>query len=588
MHQQRELFGGYLAIAVALVLLALLGAARHFDLKLLDQEFRLLRKWRVVPANPDVVLIGIDEETVRTFPEPFALWHRYFADVLQVLAVLKPAAVGLDVVLPERSYDSIAPGHDRDLVRALILGRTSFPLVLGLTSEADGRVRSLHAPFASAVGEGGTGLALFPVDADNVVRRFDERLAEDGAQLPTLAGQLSRKLGREPGQGVIDYSVGPAFDYVPMHAFLAAAQAGEVERLRSAFAGKIVLIGPALRFEDHKPQPVNLAGWETSQLDAPGLLLHAQSLRSILGGGLIRDLSPAWSVALALVFALLWFVPAGLWRTPVLVLLSGAALAAGSLVLLEHRIHLAIGLPLVAVAIAAGARVGLQATRAFLQRRRLREALVGYVSPQIAEDVIAGRVAAGFEGRRYHLCVMFVDMRDFTPRSERMEPEDLMRLVNRCFEEFVAAVHESEGTVVQFLGDGIMAFFGAPNPLANPSDAAMGAAEKMFGRLEGLNMQLRSQGIAPIRIGVGLNVGDAVVGNVGASSRYGYAAVGDVVNVAARLEGLTKELGYPLVCSRAVAEAASMRAGLVALGAKSIKGHSAVEVYGWNPLAPKD
>jgi adenylate cyclase len=582
MRRQRALLAGYLALASVLVVLGLIGATHHFDLWLLDQELRLLRTWRVAAPATEVVLIGIDEETARSFPEPMALWHRHFADLLRALAELHPIAVGLDVVLPERSYDSIAPGYDRELVRGLVQGRNAYPLVAGLTTDSAGHPRPLHPTYAAAVGEDGIGLALYPLDSDSEVRRLDERLAAGDATLPTLVGQMVRKLGREPGHGIIDYSVGPAFDYLPMHSFLAEWNTGELEHLRSAVAGKVVLIGPVFRFEDRTVQPLNLARWEDQREDAPGLLLHAQSLRSILGSGLIREVAPSWSIVLALVVALIWFVPPGVWRTPLLVLVPLGLLLGATIILMDHHRHLQIGLPLLAVAGANAGRVALQAVQAFLQRRRLRDALSGYVSPHVAEDVLAGRLAAGFEGRRYHLCVMFVDMRDFTPRSERMAPEALMRLVNQCYEEFVAAVHQFGGTVVQFLGDGILAFFGAPNPLDNPSAAALNSAQDMFARLARLNAKLESQGMDPIRIGVGLNLGDAVVGNVGTRSRYGYAAVGDVVNVAARLQGLTKELGFPVVCSRAVADATKYP-GLVALGEKAIKGHTAVTVYGWDP-----
>jgi adenylate cyclase len=371
--------------------------------------------------------------------------------------------------------------------------------------------------------------------------------------------------------------------YLPLHTFLAMWQAGDLANLRRAVKGKIVLIGPVFRFEDHRQQPLNLALWETQRLEAPGLLLHAQSLRSIFGNGLIQETSPVWSIILALMIALIWFVPAGFWRTPPLAFLSVALLFGVAMILMNRRLYLEIGLPLLAVVGAVTGRIGLQATQTFFQRRRLRDALSGYVSQHVAEEVLAGRLAGGFEGRHYYLCVMFVDMRDFTPRSEHMAPKDLMRLINRCYEELVAAVHQSEGTVVQFLGDGILAFFGAPNPLDNPVDAAMASVDNMFLRLKRLNAELATEAIAAIRIGIGLNVGDAVVGNVGTRSRYGYAAVGDVVNVAARLEGLTKELGFPVICSRAVAEAAGTRCGLVALGEKAIKGHSAMVVYGWQP-----
>ncbi len=154
-----------------------------------------------------------------------------------------------------------------------------------------------------------------------------------------------------------------------------------------------------------------------------------------------------------------------------------------AVLLLNSGVYLQIGLPMLAVVTTIIARGGYQAVLSLQQRRRLRAALSGYVSSHVAEEVLAGRLSAGFEGQRYRLCVMFVDMRNFTPRSEHMAPEEVIRLVNRCFEELVGAVHQFGGTVVQFMGDGIEAFFGAPNRLDNPARPALEAAKEMLRRM---------------------------------------------------------------------------------------------------------
>ena len=582
----RRGLAGYAILACVLALLGLSGLPQRLDLWLLDQEMRWLRAWRVVAPVQEVALIGIDDQTVQSLPEPIALWHHHIADLLNAVAALQPRAVGLDVVLPERSYDKIAPGYDRQLVRGLVKALNVCPVVLGVTVDAARQPRRLLKEVEALAGREGTGLVLWPLDADHAVRRFDERLAHDGGTVPTLAGQIARRLGRDPAHGIIDYSIGQPFDYIPMHTVLAAWRSGAIEHLRPALAGKVVLIGPLFEFEDRKLQPMNLARWESARNDAPGLLLHAQALRSILGSGLIRELAAGWSAALALCVALIWFVPATLARALALVLVPALLLLAGGVLLMHWGWYLGLALPLLAVPASVVSRAAYQAAASFAERRRLRAALGGYVSPQVAQDVIDGKLAGGFEGRRYRLCVMFVDMRNFTPRSERTAPEEIIRLINACFEEMVAAVHEQGGTVLQFMGDGMMALFGAPNALDNPARAALDAAREMFKRIDRQNATLIERGVEPIRLGVGLNLGDAVVGHVGARARYGYSAVGDVVNVASRIEGLSKEVGFPVVCSRAVAEAAGPAYALVPLGDKPIKGHSPVSVYGWEPMQP--
>jgi class 3 adenylate cyclase len=583
MTRRRQLALGFLLLVLAVLALAASGWTSRLDLALLDAEFRLLRKLRQADSPQKVTLIGIDEATTAAFVEPMALWHPHYGSMLEALALLRPKAVGLDVVLPARSYDAVTPGYDLALVRGLIAGSRAYPLVLGITADDEGHPRPILHAFLAAAGEGATGFILWPLDPDSVVRRFDERLGRDGDAVPTLVGQIARRLGRDPGRGLIDFSIGAPFTYVPMHELVRAYRAGEVEPLRAQFEDSIVLVGSVLRLEDRKLQPILLAGWEQGHKDAPGLLLHAQALRSIFAAGLIQPAPPALPIGLALVATLLWFVPATPLRVGLLLTLPSAALLGASLLLTGRGVFLGVTPVLVAVWLTVSARGVYEAADRVRQRRQLRAALAGYFSPQIMEEVLEGRLSPALEGRRYMLGVMFADIRDFTPRSEALDPEALVQILNRYFEEAVACVHAHGGTVDKFLGDGMMAFFGAPNALLDPAGAALAAAKDLFSRVAALNRQLKVEGQPPIQIGIGLNAGYAVVGHVGARSRHEYTAIGDTVNVAARMEGLTKDTGYPLVCSASVAASAGDSAGLIALGERSVKGHSPMAVYGWRP-----
>ena len=126
-----------------------------------------------------------------------------------------------------------------------------------------------------------------------------------------------------------------------------------------------------------------------------------------------------------------------------------------------------------------------------------------------------------------------------------------------------------------------MAIFGAPKSLENPSVLAFAAARRILAMLPELNAELAAEGKAALSIGIGLNVGEAVIGHVGSKTRHDYSAIGDTTNAASRLEGLTKEVGMPLVCSQAVFEALGRPQGFVALGERAIRGRSPMVLYGW-------
>jgi adenylate cyclase len=197
------------------------------------------------------------------------------------------------------------------------------------------------------------------------------------------------------------------------------------------------------------------------------------------------------------------------------------------------------------------------------------------------EEILAGRIHPEMGGSKRFVCVLFSDIRGYTTRSERMTPEEVIRFLNRYFERAVGLIHERGGAVTSFMGDGIMAVFGAPKPLDNPCREAFEAARAMLDHVTEINSRLRAEGEAAMDIGIGLHAGEAVIGHVGSAARHDYTAIGDVTNVASRLESMTKEARHHIVVSRVVAERLGEEAGLVLLGPLAIKGHSPVEAFGY-------
>jgi class 3 adenylate cyclase len=293
---------------------------------------------------------------------------------------------------------------------------------------------------------------------------------------------------------------------------------------------------------------------------------------------------PLWVLALLGLLAAGAFWVAGNFVIGALVTLAaGTAMVAVSTWLLAHHTYLPTAAFLLTLIVAVGARMLYEASLQLQERRRLRRAFGAYVSPDIMRDILRSDPPPGLGGERYWLCVLFADIRGFTERSERTDPEATIRLLNLYFSEVTASIHGAGGTLDKFIGDGVMAFFGAPQRLDNPCIPAMMAAQDMLERLPRLNAALALEGEAPVAIGIGVHCGEAVVGNMGSETRNNYTAIGDAVNVASRLEGLTKDVDFPLVCSELAFENLIDRTGFVKLGPRPIKGHQPVVVYGWRP-----
>jgi len=557
---------------------------RALDLPLFDLEVLVLRRLAPVDDVPEVVVVGIDEQTLEAFPEPIALWHDHIGQLFCALAEARPTVVGLDVNLPDRSYDFLLPGVDRRLLSGILTLRRVAPLVLGMTVDASGKPRSIYPPFVSVAGPDSTGYVLWELDSDRVVRRFSEALAEDGSRVPTLVGQMARKLGCEVGSGLIDFTRGAAFSYVPLHQVVAWYEAGDIRRLRKEFEGHPVLVGSVLPFVDRHFLAVDLAGWDEHDRYSPGVLSHAQALRSILGHGLIQTIPTSLVMVLSLAATSLWWLSRRPLTAAGVLAVEITGLGALACWLLRVGYWLPVSSLVLSSTLAVVCRGVVELVRQALERRRLRGAFAGYVSPAVLDEILGGRLHPGLGGGRRRVCVLFSDIRGFTTISEKRAPEEVIALLNRYFKQWTEAVQAHDGTIDKFIGDGIMAFFGAPNTSEEPEKDGLSAACDMLGRLERLNQQLAAEGRPELEIGIGLHVGEAVIGHVGSPQRHEYTAIGDVVNLASRLEGLTKEVEYRLVCSQAVVDALG-EDGFVFLGDQPIRGHTPIRVHGWRDSA---
>jgi class 3 adenylate cyclase len=574
------------AAFVAIALTALIGQASDWmallNAKLLDAEFSVWRSLGTERAQRDVAVIGIDVDDLREFSDPRDFWHAQYGRLLTALAQVKPSVIGLDIVFPERSYQHLIPGLDQSLLKGLLATRGQVPVVLARTVDDFKNFREIFAPYVAMVGPEAVGSVVVCKDDDEVVRRFDEYLcdAQRAEAVPSLAGLMAKQLGvQRDWRGWIDYRIGEPIQYLPFRDVVRWAENAD-PKLTATLAGKPVLLGFILPFEDRRTVPVDLASWEPGNRSVPGVLVHAQVLRTMLNGGLVQPVATWVVYALSILGAAFIFLHSGL-RTTALYALYLAGLAGAMLFALRAGWFLEGAGPALAVTAAVTGRFLNDAVGQARERATLRNAFGGYVSPEIMSEILAGRIRPGLGGKRERVCILFSDIRDFTTRSEFMAPEALIEMLNRYFSEMTRCVHEQGGTVDKFIGDGMMCFFGAPKPLEQPAQSAVAAARDMLARLDRLNASFKEQGLAPLAIGIGLHVGDAIVGHVGSDDRHEYTVIGDAVNTASRIEGLTKKLGHALVISRDVWAELKERENFTPLGEHPVKGRSSVEVYGY-------
>lgn len=215
------------------------------------------------------------------------------------------------------------------------------------------------------------------------------------------------------------------------------------------------------------------------------------------------------------------------------------------------------------------------------QEQRLMSTLCRYVTRQVAEEILKDRDRLKLGGTRSSVSVLFSDIRNFTTISENSTAEEVVHMLNEYFTRMLDPVFRYDGTLDKFIGDAIMAVFGAPIPQENDAENAVKAALEMRRALKWYNVDREGRGELPIDIGIGITKGEAVSGNIGSEQRMEYTVIGDTVNVASRLEGLTKNYDYKILVNEQVYNDVKDKIACVDLGFAQVKGKGGgVHIYG--------
>ena len=530
-----------LAAAVPAALDAL-GGLHRVELSTFDGRLSIRGDQR---PRSDVVLVGLDSRTTSAFGRP------PLPRSIHARAIDRLRAAGARVIAYDLRFQSKTdPREDRALIAAVARNR---PIVLA-TFDPDGEpipVPAAH-PDPERIGAVPASIGV-PTDSDGKVRK----LLYAPVELPTLpvrAAQLA--LGRrvresefEDNTAWIDFPGPPGT--VRAHSLVDVVRGRTPRR---AFADKVVVVGPT--------DPIEKDVLDTPTSDSPmaGAEVQANSIATILSGFPLRS-AAAWLDALLLAVMAGAAPLLGLRRSVRLVLVG--ALAAAVLFLVAAQLAFNGGrvvdvtAPVLALIIGAGGTLIVHYALTTRERRHLRSVFARFVPPEVVDEVIE-RVDDDLRlgAVRREGTVMFCDLRGFTSFAEALEPERVVEVVNRYLSEMTEAILASGGTLVSFMGDGIMALFGAPTEQPDHAERAVRAAREMLSeRLPRFNSWLRAQGIEhEFRMGIGLNSGPVMSGNIGSPQRLEYTALGDTTNTAARLEGMTKGTDHQLYIAESTCE----------------------------------
>ncbi len=328
----------------------------------------------------------------------------------------------------------------------------------------------------------------------------------------------------------------------------------------------------------------------------PGVERHATIIANILrGDALQRRDTTAWRdlgaiVVLGLVTGWLGSILPWLWGMVVTLLLAAGYVVLNVLALTRLGLWINLLFPFLTVVITYGVVTLYKYLTEARQRRMLRRAFRYYLDPTVVEQVSQHPERLALGGEQRELTVLFSDIRDFSTFSEGLIPEDLVQLLNEYFNAMTKAVVADDGTVDKYIGDAIMAIYGAPLPQPDHAYRACHTALRMLDDLQGLQPHWHERGLPVIHIGIGINSGSMVVGNMGSDLRFAYTAMGDGVNLGSRLEGANKEYGTRIIISEATWEYVKDRLATRELDVIRVKGKvhptRIFEVLGELPFTP--
>ena len=579
------------AVAAGFTLAAASGMFYRAEQALADSWYQ---KSQALSGN--MVLVGIDQRALDSIG-PYQQWGReVIADAVKTLNQSEdchPAVIGIDVLYTGKTQAEAderlarAAGQYGNVVVACAAEFGSSPVPDGDSDYRMDRffVQAFDEPYEALKNETEQGHINAMMDRDGILRHhlLEIRLP-DKKTVPSLSLVVAKKYAESKGEELLGLppTDSRGFWYLPFsgapgHFDESISIADVISRQVPAeyFNGKIVLIGPYA------------AGLQDSYLTAIdharpmyGVEYQANAVQALLDGDFKKEAGVGWQ--LAVLFAALMVSAAVFWKRPAFFsTMAWLFVSGGYLILCRWLYNRGVVLKVlwipVGMTVLYGGSLVFNYGQAALEKRRVEKTFKRYVAPEIVNELMKeGSKALNLGGEMTEIAVIFVDIRGFTPMSEALTPDQVVKILNQYLTLVSECILKNGGTLDKFVGDAAMAFWGAPLTMS-PKECAGKAVRAAMDMVEGsreLSEELETKYGRTVSFGVGIHMGNAVVGNIGSPRRMDYTAIGDTVNTAARLE--SKAPPGKIYISRAVANILEWEIDVTSLGnSVELKGKAA-------------
>jgi adenylate cyclase/guanylate cyclase len=579
----------------------------------------------------------MDEESLRTAPfkgAPMLTWTGEIGRVLSATLEGGAKVAGFDIVIPTSIELSEIPfgegmlgervrGFDRDFLRALAGAASNGKVVLGEILLGNQPVRPSPGQRIAVRQQQNIRPLNVHSDSDDIVRRLPLSFTVNGAQVPSMAVELaSRALGaapefddrgrlmlagyrvpgRVPNTMTLNFEGGaddiPTFSFADLRA---CAVKNDKDYFRRWFEGKVVIFGTVLYIEDRRFTSKRFAtGIEGARIPRcaadstpvtaarrastiAGVYIHATAVNNLIARNAVSEPGPLLRLLISMLFAALAATAA--WRfRPLSAALAWMAVIvasiAGATIAFNHALALPIAEPFLASLFALAATIGFRFVVADKDRRLLQKSFALYLAPHVINRMLSSNKLPELGGETRNVTVFFSDIEGFSLIAEKMSPDSLMELMNEYLSAMTDVIERHGGYVDKYIGDSIVAVFGAP---ADDHDHAANAARAALDccrRLAELNRDSATFRECKLAQRIGINSGEALVGNFGSRRRFNYSVMSDAVNLASRLEGANKFYGTTIIASEATVALAGDAFAWRELDSVRVKGRNqALKIY---------